>query len=307
MTVDVFYQELQKLIISKPKPPSIILFSEHCEYGNNLYYSKNAFYCFDSAQLTDCMYIYDSYMVHNSIDCDYTVESELCYESVDAFKCFNCDYLEYCDHMTNASFSYNCSGCTDIFGCVNLTNKSFCIFNRQLTENEYHEKVKFFKTLSPEKILTTVEKLKKLYPKTQTIGGHNENTTYGNYLHYNKNCYLCFDAAHDENCAYVYDTFYSKTTLDGTYSGRNVEVSYQIVSSADIFNCDYTVWSKKCLDSAYLFGCYNVKNSLGCVDLTNKQYCILNRQFSKEEYERISAPIIAELSQKNLGWNNLKY
>lgn len=307
MTSENFLKELQRLINSYPKIPLTVLNSENYDYSNNVYYSKNILYGFDSTQSTDSIYLYDSYMVHKSVDCDYAVESELCYESVDPFKCFNCDYMEYSDHMTDSAYCYDCSGCANVFGCVNLKNKSFCIFNRQLSKEEYRSKVQEYKKWPTEKVLEMLEELKKRFPKTQTIGGHNENTTYGNYIHYNKNCYLCFDAAHDENCAYVYDTFYAKTTLDATYSGQNIELSYEIVSSADCFNCDYTVRSKKCLDSSYLFGCLNVKNSLGCVMLTNKQYCILNRQFTKEEYERISPQILSELRTKNVGWNELSF
>lgn len=50
----------------------------------------------------------------------------------------NSQNLEYCDL---------CWNCHDCFGCVGLRNKSFCIFNRQYTEEEYWEKVDEIKTV----------------------------------------------------------------------------------------------------------------------------------------------------------------
>lgn len=306
MTSETFFKELNRLIRSLPKSPSNVFNSESCEFGNNILYSKNLYYCFECANCTDSSYLFDCYMCANCIDCDYTVESELCYECVDAFKCFNCDYLENCAHMRDSSYSYSCVGCHDVFGCVSLTNKSFCIFNRQLTEEEYKQQVKKYKALPSEKILVMVEELKKRYPWTQTNEAHNENSEYGDYIYYNKNCYLCFDAAHDENCGYLYDSFYNKTCYDMTYGGQNVELSYQIVDSARIFNCNYVINSNNCQESSYLLNCFDVKNSLGCVGLSHKQYCILNRQFEKEEYEKVSKQIFDEFISKNVEWNDIK-
>lgn len=305
MTAEAFFKELNRIIASLPKSPTKVVGSEECDFGDNLYYCKNLYSSFDSSNCTDSMYLYDSYMTATCIDCDYAVESELCYESVDPYKCFNCNYIEYCANLRDSMYCYSCTGGNDLFGCVNLQNKSFCIFNRQLTEEEYKIKVEKYKKLPAEKVLQMLEELKQKFPITQTNGGHNENTEYGNYIHYDKNCYMCFDAAQDENCAYVYDTFYCKNTIDATYAGQNVDLSYEAVSSASIFNSNYVVWSKSCTDSSYLISCFNVKNSLGCVFLTNKEYCILNRQYSKEDYEKISSQILAELRTKNLGWDSI--
>ncbi len=309
VTTEAFFKELQRIINSLPKRPLFILNSETTEIGDKIIFSKNLFTCFDCVNCTDCLYLYDSYMTANSADCDYAVESQNCYESVDPLRCFNCDYIEYCAHLSDSSYCYNCWAGSNLFGCVNFRNqnKSFCIFNRQLTEQEYREKVKIYKAWPAERVLEEVEKLKKMFPVTQTIEAHNENTTYGNYIHYSKNCYMCFDAAHNENCSYLYDSFYNKNCFDLTYSGQDDELCYEGIDSAHSFNCNYALESGNCQDSSYIFYCLDVKDSLGCIGLSHKQYCILNRQLSKEEYEQISRQIIMELKTKNPGWNSLSY
>ncbi len=306
MTTDTFFSELQKLILAHPKRPSQVLNSENCTFGNFIYYGKDLFNCFDVSRSTKGNYLYDSHDCSSCSDCNFTFRSELCYECVDTHDSFNCDYLEYCGNMTDSYYSYDSANCHDVFGCVHLDNKSFCIFNRQFSEAEYREKVEYLKTLPPEKILKVVEDIKLKQPVTQTRSLHNENSNYGNYVFYSKNCYMCFDIGKCENCGYIHDSSDDKFTYDVTQSG-GIELSYEVIDSGEIFNSDYVHFSKNCNDSSYLIDCLDVKDSLGCFRLNHKQYCILNRQFTKEEYEKISEPIIAELRAKNYGWKDLIY
>lgn len=304
MTADIFFSELKKLLSRYPKVPTAIINCENSDYGDYIYHSKNLHICFDCENCVDCLYTYDSYIVANCVDCDYCVQTELSYESVDSVKCFNSDYLEYCVNTRDSFYSFNCLNCNDVFGCVNLSNKSYCIFNRQLSKDEYKEKVVFYKKWLAEKVLAMVEDLRKRYPFTQKEA-YNENSFYGNYIHHNKNCYLSFDAAHDEECAYLYDCFYNKTCYDMTYSSQNNQLSYEVVDSTNLFNCNFSVFSDNSHDSSYIFNCSNVKNCIGCVSLSNKQYCILNRQFTREQYEKVSRQLFEELRNKNAAWNDL--
>jgi len=50
-------------------------------------------------------------------------------------------------------------------------------------------------------------------------------------------------------------------------------------------------------DLAYCDNCYSCKDCIGCVGLNKKRYCILNRQYSKEEYETLAATIIKQLRE----------
>src|SRR3989344_4013486 len=306
MTSEAFLNELQRLINSHPKPHTHNVNSEQCDYGDQLYYCKNMLYCFDCVQSADCIYGFDVFTSVNCVDCDYVIGSQLCYECVDSSKCFNSEFLEYCSNVRDSSFSVDCFNCNDIFGCVNLSNKSFCIFNRQFTEEEYKQKIAKFKTLPYAKVLEIVEELKKRYPLTQTKGLNNENSPYGNNNENSKDCYLCFDSINLENCGYLYDCGESKYSYDGIFSG-SLELSYESVDSTTLFNCDYAIWSGNCQESSYIISCTDVKNSLGCVNLAHKEYCILNRQYTKEDYEKISKPILEELRNKSLGWGNLVY
>lgn len=305
MTAETFLKELQRLINSFPKSHTHTLNSENCEYGDQLYFCKNMLYCFDCNKSADCLYGFNMYSSVNCVDCNYAINSQLCYEAVEAIGCFNSNFLEYCTNMRDSSFSYNCLNCNDVFGCVSLTNKSFCIFNRQLTEEEYKVQITKFRTLPAEKALAMLEELKQRYPLTQTRGINNVNSPYGNNIDNCKDCYLCFDSSGLENCGYLYDCGTGcKYSYDGVFSG-DLELSYESIDSGTLFNCSYAIWSGHCHDSSYILSCSDVKNCLGCTNLAHKEYCILNRQFTKEEYEKIAPKILEDLKSKNLGWGNL--
>lgn len=306
MTGEAFFQELKRIIRLEVKPPTHIINCEDAEYADHCYFSKNLFKCFDCLKVTDSLYMYYSIICANCIDCDHNAESQLCYESVDAYTCYNSNYLENCHNLTDSWYSAQCKNGKYLFGCVNLDNKSYCVFNRQVDQEQYETIIQKYKTWPAEKVLAMVEALKKRYPLTQTNEGNNENTNFGNYIYYNKNCYLCFDSSHNEDSGYLYDALKHRTCFDSTQS-EDSEICYQMTDSARCFNCNYVVYCANCQDSSYIFNCVDVKNSLGVVNLDHRQYILLNRQLTKEVYERESKIVLDDIKAKNLQWHDLVY
>lgn len=305
MTQKGFFQELQRLLYSQPKLETLILHSENCFYGDHVFNSKNLSYCFDTSASSDSTYLFDCHLVVGSLDCDYSFEAESCYESVDLYKCFNCYYGDKLDNSRDTMYCSELSNCHDMFACTNLKNKSYCIFNRQLTKEEYEEKINKYKSLPAEEVLAILDKLKSRYPVTQSAAERNVNSPYGNFVYDCKNCYMCFDVGRSEDSNYLFDCADDKRSLDMSYTYQGTNNSYQVVDSINIYNSSFVVNSENCQDSIYLFNCKGVKNSLGCVGLQYKEYCILNRQFSKNEYERIVQDFKKIIFKSDINWNNL--
>ena len=68
---------------------------------------------------------------------------------------------------------------------------------------------------------------------------------------------------------------------------------YGSIFSMDIWpNIQYVLYSDSCSSSNHLFG---------CIGLRNKSYCILNKQYTKEEYE-VLVPRIIEHMMKTGEW-----
>ena len=291
MNFQQFLKEYQELKQKFPKRPNHTFRSENSDFGDILYQCKNAYYCFDTSDSQDIVYIFDSYLAKNCVDGDYVIESENCYECVDTVKSNNCTFVTYSNTMIESHFCYDCTNCTNVFGCVNLRNKQYCIFNKQYEKEEYEKKVEELLKRPYEENLAELEELKKKFPLTQTKVLYSENCDYCNMVFDGKNCYLCFDAAFCQNCSYLYDSHRNKYCYDMTQSHRN-EWLYECTDANHSNNSIYLTYCNALFDSAFCEECSDSNNLLGCVALSNSEYCILNKQYTQEEYEKIKGELM---------------
>jgi len=122
-------------------------------------------------------------------------------------------------------------------------------------------------------------------PRMGIIQQHeNVNSDYTNRVSDNKNCYLIFAGADNENCSYGTSYWGSKDSLD-CYNIHSCELCYECI---DVYSSNRVKYSQECIscsNSAFLFNCRNCDSCIGCVNLRNKNYCIFNEQYSKEEYK----------------------
>lgn len=133
-------RELQKTI---PQPASKQFTTQNCPYGDHITNSKNSFWCFNVDGLEDCGYNFLTVInTKNCWDTFYFGErSELCYEMIDAGRCYNCAFVKTTGDSSNCFYSMYLQSCKDCFGCVGLSNKQHCVLNNQLTKEEYEKAV----------------------------------------------------------------------------------------------------------------------------------------------------------------------
>lgn len=292
MTLNTFFANYQNLIQSFPRSPTYNLDNENCDYTGYVYHSGNCYLCFDCVFSKNCLYSYDGARITDCIDTDYCVDSEMLYECVDCYKAYNSIYLDYCARLYDSAFCWDCNDGHDLFGCTHLRQKQYCIFNKQYTKDTYQLEVSKLMKTPPEEHLKKLKALIARYPMGPTNVTHSENCDFGNHVHYSSNCYLCFDAARNENCGYLYDSYHCKNSYDLTQCAH-VELCYECRDSSKLFNCNHVDWSSSCFDSSYLADCKDCHNCFGCVGLAHKKYCVLNTQYTKEEYEQILPGIIS--------------
>lgn len=115
--------------------------------------------------------------------------------------------------------------------------------------------------------------------------GTNVNSEYVNRASDNKDCYLVFAAGANENCHYGTSYWSCKDSMDN-YSIHDCEKVYECIDCLKCHNLKYSQECSNCMDSAFLYNCRNCSNCFGCVNLRNKNHCIFNKQFSKEEYQK---------------------
>ena len=122
-------------------------------------------------------------------------------------------------------------------------------------------------------------------PSLYTAYATNVNSDYCNAASSLKNCYLCFMITRGENSAYLNTITDAKDSFDCSFLTHS-ELCY---GSILVNKCYHVFYSENCDDcqdvwfSRDLTGC---SNCIGCINLRNKQYCVFNEQYSKENYKK---------------------
>lgn len=299
-----FFDQLKEL---SEKTPYATLEStyttlKNCEYSNSIAYSKN---CFMVIWADFCENVFYSSILNTlkwSSDCIRGWKSELCYGSRSFIRGYRVFFSEECDDCVDVWFSRNCYGSTNCVGCVNLRGVKNCIFNVKYSKEEYEKKLK-------EMNLHTWTGIKKLEEEAQEFWltkpyreyhGHsfNLNVT-GEYIYTSKNSKECFILNGAENCKWcqLITVDGSRDCMDYTGWGNRAELLYECLQVGDgASNCKFASHCfPDALNTEYCHWAISSKNNFGCVNLKRKQYCILNKQYSKEEYEKLKKEIILDM------------
>jgi len=189
---------------------------------------------------------------------------------------------------------------------VGLRQKQFHILNSPVSKEEYFETLQSIQSGNQsviEHIKNGVASLLKKIPHKSFHGDHNENCS-GDYIWSSKNCRECYDVANAWDCAYCTWFVAGKDCMD-VYSWGDQELCYEVCSGGDKhYGCAFTVKSFGCKECFYTDLCMYSKNCFACVGLKNAQYCILNKQYTKSEYEAL-IPQIINLMQSYGEWGEL--
>lgn len=293
-----FFQQFSELDQMTPHPNVITISSENSLYSNYNLANKNCYLCFGGNYLEDSLYCYLTEKSRNCVDCFFTYDSELCYETVHCNNCYNVRLSRFSKDCTDCTFVEDCIGCKNCFLCFNLNHKEYCILNKQYTKEEYEKIIKGYDLTSR----SGIEKAKKLFneeslkhPKRPNHNINVEDCT-GDFINQSRNCRECFIMGKDcEDCHYVVSGFPGlKDALDATNCGENSSLIYDTTGSGD--NSQYLLFDNivgvNCSNVYYSYHVFSSKNCFGCTQMRNKEYCILNKQYTKEEYETLVPKII---------------
>ena len=299
-----FFEQFDDLQNAVPHPAMAILkpTMENSSYCNQVGYVKNCYLIFDSRRDEQCMYGKTFERCFDCMDCYKVFDCETCYECNSCYSCTFSTYLLNSYNCAECHFSSNLNGCKNCFGCVNLNNKQFYIFNEQYGEQEYAEEVDRLRSM-----FSVQELFAKLFTFRATLPAkymHERNTEdcSGDYLFECANVHDCYD------CEYLQDSKYcgdikkldapNARLYDFTYFGGECEECYECVNCGYTLNrgifCDNTWTCDNILYSRYSKSCSHL---FGCFGLHQKQYCILNKQYTKVEYESLAAKLVEHMMQ----------
>lgn len=285
-----FLAQIHELELKVPMPARSIIRSVNSDYSNEAADIKNCYLCFNADQSQDCMYSIGMLQLKDCVDIFRATNCELSYELFGCFNCYQCFFSSLCTDCRDVWLSYNCEDCNNCFGCINLKHKQYHIFNEPYSKEEYFAKLKemnlgSFRGLS--ELKGKFEEFSLKFPRKFMVGLKNQNVT-GDYVRNSKNTKYTYAAKDCENVKYGQSILMgAKDTYDYTNWGNQVELTYETQSVGEkVQRIKFTYQSfDGASDMEYCVYCPSSTNLFGCVGLHKKQYCILNKQYSKEEYE----------------------
>ena len=263
---------------------------EGCDYSNLCYTSKDVYLSFDTIGSEHIKY--SSHVMKenkNCLDSLMIKANDKGYELVQAIQNYNSSFLIESDQCVESHFLYDCSNCVNCCLSVNLRNKSYVFRNKQLSREEYLKAVSQLKleTYSGQQIAK--EEFQQIAKKAIHKYAHLTNTVdvIGDFIENSKNLKYCYGfAKNSENVKFGFlGTNTAKDCYDVTMVGR-IEECYEYTLGGR--GANKVLFSMACggstKDSLYCDNCRGSSDCFGCVNLLNKQYCILNKQYTKEEY-----------------------
>ncbi len=295
-----FFAQLWTLFQRCPIPHNIGAGNENCEYTDDWWYCKNCYLCHSGVECEDLRYCYRTIRVRDCQYCVFSFDSEKCVDLINCHNCFRVRYAYNCWQCSDSAFLYDCRNCTNCFFCANLRNKQYCIKNKQLTKEQYEEKVKAWDLRSRatyERATAAFMQMMREQAWHRTLFiDRSENAT-GNYLDECKNCENCFflstgmqDAVNvfrggdgNNDCLDSVSPYHSQILFNSSLAQDN---SYDIRCSYNVIQCKWLEYSAHCYQSQYCFG---------CCGLVGKKYHIFNKPYAPEEYEKGRLQIIGQL------------
>jgi hypothetical protein len=271
------------------------------EYVNMASGCKNCYLLFNTGPAEDTMYSRGLRYVKDSSDVYFGDNFERCYESINVHDSSGVLWGKNISGSVDCAFVLNCRGVMNCFGCVNLNNKTNYFLNKSLSPEEYKKKVaeimgSYKKTQEFKK---EFEKFLLDFPMRENNNIKTINST-GDYLFECKEVKDSFEVTKSENCRYIFSSKEIKDSMGTIGYGTNCERVLEVVATGLSNNVIGSYGVENSSDILYGFYTAKCNDCIGCDALKNGKYCILNKEYPKEEYERLREKIIKELKEKDL-------
>lgn len=297
-----FFSQFHHLYQATPQRATVSeegLTCENCEYCFDISYSKNCYCVYGTWNTENSLYTNLAEYSKFCVDCyDTKLGSELVYECLDSQHLYHCSYLQNSDNCYDCIFGFDLKGCKDCLGCINLRQKQFCIFNTQYSETEYR---KLFSTYNLSSF-SGIEKFRAEFSvftakiPRRCLNQQQCESSLGDHL------FRCkevegFIVCTSEYARWIERSDSVKHCYDILQSG-NPQWCLELITGDNAY---VVLFSMYCNHSKYLLycsDCLSCEHCIGCVSLRNKKYCILNVQYTKEEYETLASSLLGAMQER---------
>lgn len=273
--------------------------SVNCDYTNYFALGKNCYMVINSWKVENCMYSVCLVGAKDSVDSAVLLNGgEDLYHAIYVDNSARSRYVYNSASLLDCAFCFDCRGCTSCFMCFGLRNKSYCFKNKQYTREEYEKILGQYNLDSwsgTQKAQKEYKEFLLQFPHKYANINNCTNCT-GEYLVNSKNSKHCYITVRVENSKY----FERGDTIKDSYdclSGGEQELCYDSINPDNSYKALFTTYCHKDTNVLYSDSCQSSENLFGCVGLKKAQYCIFNKQYTKEEYEMYVGKIIEHMKK----------
>ncbi len=275
--------------------------SVNCLYTNYFALGKDCYLVINSWKLENCLY--SSFLVDAKDTMDSSVLLENCrslYSSIFVDNSYQCKYTYRSSGLVDCAFCFDCRGCNSCFMCYGLREKNYCYKNKQYTKEEYQKIIDSYSLDSfsgNERAKREFDEFVLQFPHRYASLRNCVDCT-GEYMMNSKNTKNSFIAIRAEDSKFFDRGDTIKTSYD-CLSGGEHELIYESNNADNSRNTAFTNYCHKCTDVLYSDSCQSCENVFGCIGLKKAQYCIFNKQYSKEEYFSLKEKLIEHMKEKS--------
>ena len=301
-----FFQNFKELQDTIPMQYTLSFWTnENCEYMDGVFIGKNVYLSFIigfwAENVMYSAFCYDNVnsVMNSFLACKNSSEIAYSLSVTESYKVF---YSKNIANSSNIWFSTNLIGCHDCIWCDNLENTQFAINNTVLQKEEYeknrdkilHDKENYIKTWGH------IHKRAITNFASENVSGmginKSENIENGLWISKMRNARNIAIGNGGDGCSHMLDC------MDvGLWSTHYYAVMGAWgIGTHDIYCALQMANNSNCYYSQYLESCHHC---LGCIWLKNKSYCILNKQYTKEEWEVLAEKIFASMEADGTLWD----
>lgn len=291
-----FFEQFKELMEVTPKMGLYQLNNENSQFNSFLAYSKNVYMSPGTYFGEDSVYSRKSQYIKDVLNCNLVDHSELLEGSENSSHCYNCKSSFNCRNCSDCSYIVDCIGCTNCFMCSGLNKKNYCVKNKQYSREEYENLLQEKLHDDAENLMNEFIEFNKTIPKKYQNQLNCEKSS-GDYIQNCKNAQMCFDGFNIQDSKYIVECEDVKDSMDINMHDKNIQLCYEMSCGGDS-----NYMSKFCFctcvspESEYLFACFYATECFGCDGIHSKtKNCILNKQYSKEEYDLLKAKIVEQM------------
>ena len=271
--------------------------NENCSYADAVFWwAKNTYLSFvvwyNAENIAYSAYCYTNIKdIYNGFLC--SIDNTNIYMSGGITWSSNIYYSKYISHSADIWFSTNMIWCQECILCDRLENQKYCIRNKQYSKEEYMEKKgelmmrkNLFATLHQSIVSNAPDNIgSENITGDYILKSHDvENGLWSIKIHNSRNVVISNWWDISEHFYDAVDTGIDSDHLYGICAWWNK--SHHLYCSSQIDTGSYIYYS---------FFIANCHHCLGCIWLKNKSYCILNKQYTKEEWEEKACDIFASM------------